>query len=164
MVVLYIYMRSHKGLFKPRNPGKYKGDPSCIVYRSSWELRVMQHLDTNPNILEWMSDVTERNTDGRPNGFAIPYISPVDSKWHRYYPDFLAKVRKKDGTERMMVLEIKPEVQTRPPKKPKKQTKRYLNECMTWGVNQSKWLAAKDFCENRGWEFVVLTESHLGIK
>jgi hypothetical protein len=35
---------------------------------------------------------------------------------------------------------------------------------MTWGVNDAKWKAAKRFAEERGWEFIVLTEYHLGIK
>jgi hypothetical protein len=157
-------MKTHKGLFKPRNPKKYLGDPSCIVYRSGWELRVMQHLDTNPNVLEWQSDTMNYHPQGRPNGFAVPYLSPVDNRIHRYYPDFLAKVRKKDGTIRTMMIEVKPDAQTKPPKQPKKQTKRYINECMTYGVNMSKWKSAREYCENVGWEFIVLTEHHLGIK
>ena len=40
---------SYKGWFRPKNPIKYKGDAANIVYRSNWELRVMKHLDINPN-------------------------------------------------------------------------------------------------------------------
>jgi hypothetical protein len=42
---------SYKGWFRPKNPIKYKGDAANIVYRSSWELRVMKHLDIDPNVL-----------------------------------------------------------------------------------------------------------------
>jgi hypothetical protein len=63
-----------------------------------------------------------------------------------------------------MMLEVKPKAQTKEPQKKKKITKAYINEVTTWGVNQAKWAAAQDFCEDRGWEFKLLTEDHLGIK
>ena len=31
----------YKGKFKPKNPTKYKGDLKEIVYRSSWELKMI---------------------------------------------------------------------------------------------------------------------------
>jgi hypothetical protein len=34
---------------------------------------------------------------------------------------------------------------------------------MTWGINQSKWKNAAEFCEDRGWKFQILTETELGI-
>ena len=40
-----------KGIFKPINYKKYKGDPTKIVYRSSWELKVMSSLDSDSNYL-----------------------------------------------------------------------------------------------------------------
>lgn len=157
--------KSYKGFFKPRNPQKYNGDPNFIVYRSLWELRAMQHFDTNPNIIQWQSDTKSPTSDGRPNGFSIPYIDQTSGRARRYYPDFVLKVRKKDGTVRIMVIEVKPEKETKPPKEPKKKnSQRYLNECITWGVNQSKWKYAKEFCDNHNWEFAILTEHHLGIK
>jgi hypothetical protein len=42
-----------------------------------------------------------------------------------------------------------------------KPTRRYLNEVMTWGVNQAKWKAATEYCLDRNWEFKILTEKHL---
>jgi hypothetical protein len=50
-----------------------------------------------------------------------------------------------------------------PPKYPGRQTKRYLNESMTFMKNQSKWDAAKTYATDRNWEFVILTEHHLGL-
>ena len=29
-----------KGRYKPINPSKYKGNPTNIIYRSSWELKL----------------------------------------------------------------------------------------------------------------------------
>jgi len=37
-------------------------------------------------------------------------------------------------------------------------TKRYIEEVKTWGTNLSKWRAAQEFCDDRGWTFMVLTE------
>lgn len=143
---------AYKGLFKPRNPKKYVGDPTNIVYRSTWECRVMEWLDRNPDIISWASEE-----------LTVPYISPVDSRWHRYFPDFLVKVRTKEGKLRTMMIEVKPKKQTKPPEPQKRKTKQYINEVVTWGVNQAKWKAAEEYCADRGWEFHILTEDHLGL-
>jgi hypothetical protein len=62
------------------------------------------------------------------------------------------------------LIEIKPESQTLPPVPPKKKTKRFIQEVMTYGKNQAKWKAATEYAKDRGWEFMILTEKHLGIK
>jgi hypothetical protein len=142
-----------QGLFKPNQPKKYKGDPTNIVYRSGWELKVMKYLDDNSNVVEWSSEE-----------LVIPYRSPVDNKIHRYFPDFIIWVKSRDGSIRTIVLEIKPKSQTREPKKPARQTKKYITEVMTWGINQSKWKSAEEYCRNQGWDFRIVTEDHLGIK
>lgn len=111
----------------------------------------MDWLDRNPDIISWASEE-----------LAIPYISPVDGRKHRYFPDFLVKVRTKNGVKTMM-LEVKPAKQARPPEVRKRVTKQYINEVATWGVNQAKWKAAEEFCLDRGWQFTVLTEEHLGL-
>jgi hypothetical protein len=142
-----------KGFFKPQNPVKYKGDPTGIVYRSSWELKFMSYLDKHDDVIVWQSEE-----------LFIPYRSPVDNKIHRYFPDFVVKKRDKDGTVKTVMIEVKPEAQTKPPKKPSKVSKRYINEVYTWGVNEAKWKAANEFCMDRGWSFHVFTEKQLGIK
>ena len=42
---------AYKGVFRARNPHKYKGDPTNIIYRSRWELMVMQKLDSHPDVV-----------------------------------------------------------------------------------------------------------------
>jgi hypothetical protein len=143
--------KSYKGFFKPKNPAKYKGDPSNVVYRSSWELRVMKWFDDHPNVIWWCSEELH-----------IKYFSPVDEKWHRYFPDFVVKMRRKDGTVMTYVLEVKPEFQTKKPVQ-KRKTKRFIQESMTYIVNQCKWKAADEFCQEHGWQFKVVTEKDLGI-
>jgi hypothetical protein len=143
---------AYSGKFTPKNPQKYIGDPKNIIYRSSWECKVMTWLDNNTDILMWASEE-----------LIIPYISPVDNRRHRYFPDFLVKVRTKDGKLKTMLLEVKPKKQTLPPEQRKRITKQYINEVTTYGVNQAKWKAATEFCLDRGWEFRIITEEHLGI-
>lgn len=144
---------SYKGFFKPKNPNKYKGDPSNIVFRSSWELRFMNYLDAHQDIVLWSSEE-----------FCIPYKSPIDGRVHRYFPDFWLKQHKPDGTTETVVVEIKPHKQTQPPATQTRKTKRYINEVMAWGVNNAKWEAAKRFCESKNWKFVIFTEDHLGLR
>ena len=143
---------AYSGRFIPKNPKKYVGDSNNIIYRSSWECKVMAWLDRNDDIVSWASEE-----------LIIPYVSPVDSRYHRYFPDFLVKVRQKDGKMKTLMLEVKPKKQTQPPEQRKRITKQYLNEVMTWGVNQAKWKAAEEYCLDRGWEFKILTEDHLGL-
>jgi hypothetical protein len=59
------------------------------------------------------------------------------------------------------MLEVKPAVQAEEPKRPKRKTRRYITEVMTWGVNSSKWDAARKYCDNRGWEFRIITEKDI---
>jgi hypothetical protein len=143
---------AYSGLFKPKHPEKYVGDSTNIVYRSSWEVKVMSWLDNNDSIITWASEE-----------LFIPYISPVDNRWHRYFPDFLVKYRTKDNKLSTMMLEVKPKKQTAQPELQKRKTKQFINEVKTWGVNQAKWKAASEYCLDRGWEFKLITEDHLGL-
>lgn len=144
---------TNKGFFKPKNPQKYKGNPTEIVYRSSWECRVMSFLDNNPSVVQWSSEE-----------IVIPYLSPIDRKVHRYFPDFYIKVKDKNGKIKEMIWEIKPKKQSSQPKKQSRITQRYINEVVTWGINEAKWKAAQEYCLDRGWQFKVLTEEDIGIK
>ena len=144
---------AYKGFFKPRNPEKYRGDPTQVIYRSRWELKLMSYLDTHPDIIEWSSEE-----------FCIPYISPVDNRMHRYFPDFKVKKKNQDGTIEVWIIEVKPAKQCVPPIKPKKVTKRFLQEAVTFSVNAAKWKAAKEFCADRQYKFMIFTEKELGIK
>lgn len=142
---------SYKGRFQPKNPKKYNGDPSNIIYRSSWEVRVMKYLDEHPNVIWWASEE-----------LFIPYISPVDRKSHRYFPDFVVKMKNKEGKIVTMVLEVKPEKQTKMPTQ-KRKTKQYIAESITYAINQEKWRAADLFCKEHGWQFKIITEKELGL-
>ena len=141
---------SYKGWFTPRNPQKYKGDATNIVYRSSWELRVMKYLDENSAVVWWASEE-----------LFIPYKSPIDQKVHRYFPDFIARIRQANK-EITMVIEVKPFKQTQTPIQ-KRRTQKFLQEVATYAINQEKWRAADLFCKEHGWQFKIITEKELGL-
>ena len=107
----------------------------------------MKWCESSPSVEEWSSEE-----------IIIPYISPVDGRRHRYFPDFYVKVGNKK-----YIAEVKPYRQTKEPKTQKRNTKRYINEVFTWGVNQAKWKAATEFCKDHGWEFQIVTEKELKI-
>lgn len=143
--------KTYKGRFKPNNPKKYNGDANNIIYRSTWEVRVMKWLDEHPSVIWWASEEIH-----------IPYKSPLDSKIHRYFPDFIAKMKQKDGSVMTYIIEVKPFNQTKMPIQ-KNRTKKYLREAATYLVNQEKWKAADIFCQEHGWKFMIMTEKELGI-
>jgi hypothetical protein len=143
---------AYQGIFKPKNPKKYIGDSNNIVYRSSWECRVMNWFDQNDDIISWASEE-----------LIVPYKSPVDNRFHRYFPDFIVRVKTRDGTMKTLMIEVKPKKQTVPPEQKSRVTKQYINEVVNYGVNQAKWKAAQEYCLDRGWEFKIMTEEHLGL-
>jgi hypothetical protein len=144
----------YQGRFNPQNPQKYNGNYKNIIYRSSWELHFMRWCDRNSNILEWGSEE-----------FFIPYYDPTTNKVRRYFPDFIIKVQESDGSIKKYIIEVKPERQTKPPvQSPKKKRKTYITEALTYEKNIAKWKAAKEFCEDRGIIFKIITENELGRK
>ena len=144
---------SIKSKYTPIYPSKYQGNTKHKICRSSWERKFCQWCDMNNSIISWASEE-----------FSIPYVSPKDNRVHKYYPDYLIKVKEKNDMIKTYVVEVKPYKQTRPPKTPKRKTKSYLTECVTYAVNQAKWKAAKEFCEDHRIEFKVVTEKELGIR
>jgi hypothetical protein len=145
---------SLKSKYKPSYPKKYKGDPNNIICRSSWERKFCRWCDLNESVLEWGSEE-----------FWIPYLSPVDNRVHKYFPDFIIKIQEQSGKTKTYVIEVKPKKQTIPPKQRSRVTKSYLYEAKTYAVNQAKWKAADEWCKDRILEFKVITEEELfGIK
>lgn len=151
---------AHKGRFRPNNPQKYKGDPTKIIYRSSWEFKFFRYIDEHPDVIWWASEE-----------YVIPYLSPIDGKIHRYFPDVVLRKKLPDSSVETIMIEIKPRSQTLPPDIKKKNatpsgriSKRYINEVKTFGINDAKWKAARKYCDERGWKFEIFTENQLGVK
>ena len=149
---------SYKGKFKAKNPNKYKGNPTNIIYRSLLERRFMVYLDNTPSVLQWSSEE-----------IVVPYVSPLDGKVHRYFPDFYMKYKDKNAMIVETLIEIKPSKQTKPPDPKRKLTKtgrtskRYLKEVNTYIINDAKWQQAVKFCEERKWGWRIITEKDINI-
>ena len=141
---------AYSGSFRPKNPQKYIGNPTNIIYRSSWERRFMIFCDMNESVLEWGSEEV-----------IIPYVSPLDNKIHRYFPDFLIKIKTRDGHTEVRLIEVKPYSQCIRPEVPTRTSKSFLEKVKNWGINTAKWQAAEKFAEGRGWKFQLLTEKEL---
>lgn len=140
--------------WKPKNFKKYKGDFNNIWVRSNLEKKFYNWLDLSDSVLEWSSEE-----------IVIPYKSPIDSKYHRYFVDAYAKIKTSEGKIVEYLIEIKPHSQTIEPKVKSRISKKYINEVYTWGVNSAKWKAAQEYCRDRRWEFKILTEQEiLGTK
>ena len=142
---------TYKGRYFPTNPKKYRGNPNQIIYRSLWERKVMVYCDKNDAIIEWGSEEV-----------IVPYLSPMDGKIHRYFPDFYMKVRQADGSTKKFIIEVKPKSQCKQPvKNPKRKTKKWYNDVKNFVINEAKWKSANEFCLDNGMEFKILTEKHL---
>jgi len=137
----------------PKFSEKYSGK-SLPVCRSEWEYKFMKWCDMNVSIIKWASEP-----------IAIEYYDPVRQKNRRYYPDFLLRIKDKDGKETNMLVEIKPYKETIPPVRTKgKSEKTMLHEATTYMTNVAKWKAAISHCKKYNMGFKLLTEKDLFIK
>lgn len=141
-----------QGVYTLLNAEKYKGNKNQICWRSSWELRMMKFFDLNPNVVEWSSEET-----------IIPYPNPLTGRVSRYFVDFYAKMKTKDGTVKKFLVEVKPYSQTIPPVQKTRKTKTLMRQQAEYIKNQAKWQAATQWCAKHNSQFVILTEKHLLI-
>ena len=133
-----------QGSFVPAHPEKYVGGYP-IRYMSSWELAFHRFLDNNTAIIEWASE-----------SISIPYIKPTDGKVHHYFPDYYVKYCDRNGNIITEIIEIKPDTQTRAPRR-----KKDLYAQATFAINSVKWKAAQLYCEQHNYKFRILTEKQL---
>lgn len=143
---------AYSGRYIPKFPEKYKGDPTQVWYRSLWERQCMTFFDTQSAVKSWSSEE-----------LILPYRDPITQRPRRYFPDFVVTIEAKDKKLKVLLIEVKPLAQTKPPIPPKsgKQTPRFIRECYNYGVNQAKWDTARAYCRSKGWKFVVWTEADL---
>ena len=139
-----------QGIFRPNHPEKYKGSQP-ILYLSSYELKYMRWFDYNPAVISWGSE-----------SIIIPYQNPLTGRVSRYFVDSNITLKTKDGTLKKYLIEIKPSIQTMPPK-PGKNTKALLRRQAEYVKNRAKWQAAEQWSKKKGYEFTILTEKHLGL-
>lgn len=143
-----------QGKYKLINESKYKGDPSNIVYRSSWEQVFCQYLDNHKDVIKWACEDP-----------VITY-SKLNGKISRYYPDFYYEKKSSDSdlVERVIV-EIKPFKELSPPDRPKNETTKALSNyeysLRMHVTNKLKWSAAEEYARKRHMKFIIITEKHL---
>ena len=113
----------------------------------------MRMFDLNPNVLEWSSEE-----------IIVPYQNPLTGRVSRYFVDFYAKMKDKNGESKKFLVEVKPYSQTLPPTQKNKKTKTLIHQQAEYAKNQAKWFAADSFARNKGMIFTILTEKQLGIK
>ena len=136
-------MRFHKGKYQVQNSEKYVGS-KAPTFRSSWENTFCRMCDENENITRWGSECVE-----------IPYRSPLDNRWHKYYPDFLIQYIDNDGNEHVELIEIKPSGQST------FESARSTKEKQQVVLNSAKWEAAQEWCKRKGIFFRVVNEEHI---
>ena len=134
-------MKFSQGFFTPTHPEKYIGKGS-IKYRSSWELRFMNFLDTHPSVKQWASEA-----------ISIKYENTVAKKVKSYVPDFFIIYEDSNGNRKGELVEIKPHKETTL-EAAGRSTKNQIQAV----VNQAKWAAAAEFCKRNGLKFRVVTE------
>lgn len=140
------------GRFTPKNPEKYAGDPTNIMFRSSWEIVAMKFFDQSDAVLKWGSEEVK-----------IPYLKPVIDpvtgrgtvKVANYFPDFIIVYKDKNGNIQKEILEIKPLKESLTEKA------KTAYDKMALAVNFAKWKAAEQFAKQHGMKFRVITEATL---
>jgi len=132
-----------QGRFVPKNPSKLIGKAE-VVFRSSWELTVMNFLDTHPSVIQWASESVK-----------IPYTNPLTGRRSQYVPDFLVLYQDKSGRQRAELVEVKPKKEAMLENAKSKRDKAFLM------INQAKWQAAMAWCAKNGVTFRLITEDHL---
>lgn len=141
-----------------------------VVYRSSYELKFIQWLESMAKIgkvIKWGSEIT-----------CIPYFDGKGKK-HRYYPDFYVEILKSNDTQpsdgerkseeyiEKNLIEIKPLNQTSKPgtysnSNPKNWSLKTRNyQAKMYDINIRKWKAAQEACQSRGINFKIITENSL---
>ena len=139
-----------QGTYDVKNKDKYVGTKNPR-YLSSYELQFFLWADNNKNILKWGAE-----------SVIVPYYDPVREKKRRYIVDVYIKYQTKSGSIREEIIEIKPMSQTQPPVKGKRKAQHvFESEQQTYITNLAKWEAAKQYAQERGWKFRVITEYNI---
>jgi hypothetical protein len=135
-----------QGYFPLNECKKYQG-LGPIIYRSSWERKFCIYCERNPEIQWWSSE-----------SFHINYFSPLDNKYHKYFPDFVVRL----NSGETFIIEVKPKIQLQKPAPPKKKTKKAV-ESYQWLFteyvkNMCKKDAGEQYAKAKGWKYMIVTE------
>lgn len=159
----------HQGNFVPTNKDKVikMNSSGGVYYRSLLEKKFMTYLDLNDNVIRWSSESLE-----------IPYVNKeiIDGdlvyKNRRYYPDFYYEIKSGDVIK-YVIAEVKPKSEFNDvilfregkfniPKDASLKKMRNLEyRFKTSKKNSAKWETMIEYCKNRGYEFIIITDEIL---
>jgi hypothetical protein len=131
-----------QGLYQPKNGEKYVGKHTP-KYRSGWELHFMRMCDNHPGIIAWSSE-----------SHRIPYIHPITGQKKTYVPDFFVVYVDAKGKRHAEIVEVKPSSQI------VGEAKGQYDQAQAV-INQAKWKYAKQWCEQQGIGFRIITEKDI---
>jgi hypothetical protein len=156
-----------QGLYVPNNKDKVikLNSKGGLFYRSSWEKRIMIWLDNKPEITKWGAEC-----------IIIPYISremkddDLRNKERSYYPDFYYELKSSDGSIQKVVAEVKPHKDFEMACKFLSENIKIKDNLTVKGLknleydfkmaqkNAAKWTTMIDWCQKKGFEFIIITE------
>lgn len=146
--------RLRQGYFKPKNPEKYRGDYTQIIYRSGWEFKFFKFCDENPMVLEYASEPV-----------CVDYWNSMSKKQCKYWIDGYMKTINKHGQIREWLIEVKPNKFIHPPKSPQRLTERqtysFVRHAKAYMINTDKFKAAKAYAKAHNMTFGIITENFL---
>lgn len=154
-----------QGLFIPKNKEKVikLNTQGGLFYRSGLEQKMMVYLDNNEDIIHWGAEcikVPYLKTEWNSN------LQDYQTTEHTYYPDFYFELKNKDGSISKTIAEVKPKSETVEPKINENLTAKQLKNLeyalKMYNKNLSKWKYMIEYCDRKGFQFIIITEEILG--
>lgn len=153
-----------QGIFYPKNKDKVikLNSKGGLYYRSGLEHKMMIYFDNNEKVKKWGAE-----------HLRIPYqktewVSEKQSyitSEHGYYPDFYYELIREDGSVSKVVVEVKPKSETVEPRMnpnpTAKQMKNFEYAIKMYNKNLSKWNYMVEYCNRKGFKFIIVTEETL---
>jgi hypothetical protein len=159
----------NQGNYIPKNKDKVikLNTQGGVYFRSSWEKKIMHWLDNNNTITKWGAECMR-----------IPYqMTHFDNgdtkvKEHSYYPDFYYEMKNNEGLLKQVVVEVKPFKEYKMvqdlnegnlviPETGMKKLKNFEYDLKMAYKNKNKWETMINWCNKKGYEFIIITEQHL---
>lgn len=151
---LYIPVNKIK-LIKANNEGG-------VYFRSGLERKMMVYLDRNDKIIRWSAEyirVPYEKTEWNSN------LKDFETTQHTYYPDFYYEMIRDNGEIARVVAEVKPYKETIEPvikeNMTSKQMKNLEYDLKMYNKNLQKWKYMIEYCNRKGFEFIIITEKNL---
>lgn len=164
--------KTRQGYYAIRNKEKYIGDPSLVIYRSSWEFSFCKWCDYSPSILRWSSEPFQVDYFDKVSKLeeckklGLDPNNPANWQKKKYNVDFWVEIQKPDETIEKWIIEVKPKCKLiRPtpvkPDAPLKDQKRFNRSAKEYMLNEAKFEAMKIWAERNGSKFYIFTEDQL---